>query len=952
MTLDLSIFTYGYGDAMYYILNGIAMIMNKKGFMVMIRSIAVVSIMISAVVWSTNRSMGISERPVIIRIMVLYFVINGLLTPRMSIKMEDRVSKNIEVVDNLPFLFIPVGWLEGVGDMLAGALEQAIRPVMKSDSFEYRNYGLAFGAQMQRESKNWRIRSPEFNRNMHNFLDKCVKYTAGIGHKYTINDLHTSADAWKLVSENAGGMSRVGFVVGGKYQSMKCHEAAKLIEERYFPEEYESIIGRYANSLFARASGSEPSKRPYDKELAKKTFASNLEAVFSGFAETGNAKDIIVQQMMLTAMANKNSVSKYGVATARASQDTIWAITAELAQDTLPILFTLVKCMLYASVVLLAPMMLLPGGLRYYRTFLLGVCSVQLWPFFYAILNMFVEMYTSISIFGLDNGIINYTTYSQVGHSADRIAAIAGSMQIMIPYIAYQAVAGSAGGLMHLSGQVMGQSAASTAAEEHVKGRISINTVAIDTMQRATQTAFKTDFNRQLSAGSSVISQLDGSQERITPDGHIHHLTGAGLNLGSYTNKIDFRGEKLSSDQRALNEEQRYISSKGMQLNDVQAIQETSMESYITQLAKRVDSGEKINFGILGKDGLALEKAVNYELTHGEGYSYDKAQSNALKGDITGKLDAGNIVGRAINKLPLPSQFNEYAGKILSKVSPFELTASVTGSAELSSTNTQVLQKNSNVSEGDHWRSNKDAITEVAKNTDFNKSIGINHELTDTITSASEKVKNLTSEIGVHHERAENISNQIQQVESFGETFNIDGTHKVEERLKAMGLKSREAHDLIENPTSTTPHQRRQLNQAKREVADQLFGSLYGVPNRVPEVISTKEQTLETKYDNESAALKKKGEREIAARKTAEQNALNNRAQAEGFNRNRVQNQLDTNERALNMKHKEMTQEVQSQAGKKLTQLKDMQTKQAKAVQEAESNRYTTSFVGRKLPKE
>jgi hypothetical protein len=505
---------------------------------------------------------------------------------------------------------------------------------------------------------------------------------------------------------------------------------------------------------------------------------------------------------------------------------------------------------------------------------------------------------------------------------------------------------------MHLSGQVMGQSAASTAAEEHVKGRISINTVAIDTMQRATQTAFKTDFNRQLSAGSSVISQLDGSQERITPDGHIHHLTGAGLNLGSYTNKIDFRGEKLSSDQRALNEEQRYISSKGMQLNDVQAIQETSMESYITQLAKRVDSGEKINFGTLGKDGLVLEKAVNYELTHGEGYSYDKTQSNALKGDITGKLDAGNIVGRAINKLPLPSQFNEYAGKILSKVSPFELTASVTGSAELGSTNTQSINRNYISSEGDHWRSNKDAITEVAKNTDFNKSIGINHELTDTITSASEKVKNLTSEIGVHHERAENISNQIQQVESFGETFNIDGTHKVEERLKAKGLKSREAHDLIENPTSATPHQRRQFNEAKREVADQLFGSLYGVPNRVPEVISAKEQNLETKYDNESAALKKKGEREIAARKTAEQTALNNRAQAEGLNRNRVQNQLDTNERALNIKHKEMTQEVQSQAGKKLTQLKDRQIKQAKAVQEAESKRETTGIAGRELPKE
>ena len=167
-----------------------------------------------------------------------------------------------------------------------------------------------------------------------------------------------------------------------------------------------------------------------------------------------------------------------------------------------------------------------------------------------------------------------------------------------------------------------------------------------------------------------------------------------------------------------------------------------------------------------------------------------------------------------------------------------------------------------------------------------------------------------------------------------------------------MGLKSREAHDLIENPTSATPHQRRQLNEAKREVAGQLFGSLYGVPNRVPEVISAKEQTLETKYDNESAALKKKGEREIAARKTTEQAALNNRAQAEGLDRNRVQNQLDTNERDLNRKHKKMTQEVQSQAGKKLTQLKDRQTKQAQAVQEADKSRWFRNYVGKKPPKE
>ena len=52
------------------------------------------------------------------------------------------------------------------------------------------------------------------------------------------------------------------------------------------------------------------------------------------------------------------------------------------------------------------------------------------------------------------------------------------------------------------------------------------------------------------------------------------------------------------------------------------------------------------------------------------------------------------------------------------------------------------------------------------------------------------------------------------------------------------------------------------------------------------------------------------------------------------------------------MKHKEMTQEVQSQAGKKLTQLKDWQTKQAKAVQEADKSRWTKWIAGKDLPKE
>ena len=46
-------------------------------------------------------------------------------------------------------------------------------------------------------------------------------------------------------------------------------------------------------------------------------------------------------------------------------------------------------------------------------------------------------------------------------------------------------------------------------------------------------------------------------------------------------------------------------------------------------------------------------------------------------------------IGRMVNKLPIPDKVGEYAGKLLSKTLPFELSASITGSAELGSTNTQ-----------------------------------------------------------------------------------------------------------------------------------------------------------------------------------------------------------------------------------------------------------------------
>ena len=128
---------------------------------------------------------------------MIYF----LLLPRVDMLVHDHVSKKKEKVDNLPLGFsLPVGMFEGFGNILTGGFEQAFTAVGNTN---YRDYGMVFGARLVQESRNWRIRNPEFMENMSNFIDRCVMTEAMIGQNYTPEELLTTDDIWGLIKSPA-----------------------------------------------------------------------------------------------------------------------------------------------------------------------------------------------------------------------------------------------------------------------------------------------------------------------------------------------------------------------------------------------------------------------------------------------------------------------------------------------------------------------------------------------------------------------------------------------------------------------------------------------------------------------------------------------------------------------------------------------------------------------------
>ncbi|WP_375326257.1 conjugal transfer protein TraG N-terminal domain-containing protein [Candidatus Tisiphia endosymbiont of Nemotelus uliginosus] len=260
MELDLSIHTYGYYDALYYVLNGLAMLRNSEFYTDLVNSLCILTGCYYCVRMTYSNS-NMVWRAYVLKILGMIVLINALLLPTTAMIIKDHVSKKIGKVDNIPMAFaLPVGILEEFGHLVTLGFEQVYAPIEALSSstlpiFSYYNYGMLFGARLKKELRQVRIKDPEFVENMRSFIKQCVVLPAMIGYQFTPKQLIDTPDIWKLVSSKAGTLTRLYLRVGGDVRNVTCKDAANLFEN-YFAGETNRVIAKNANTEFALASNS------------------------------------------------------------------------------------------------------------------------------------------------------------------------------------------------------------------------------------------------------------------------------------------------------------------------------------------------------------------------------------------------------------------------------------------------------------------------------------------------------------------------------------------------------------------------------------------------------------------------------------------------------------------------------------------------------------------------
>ena len=767
MGIQFAVHTYGHFDAMFYVLNGIKMIMNS-GFMdSMIKLMALVTTSYYSIRGMAAASQG-GTGHYFLKTAGMLILITSLLIPKADMLVVDRISGKKEVVSGLPYAFVlPVGILEAMGAGITSLFEQAFSTV---SSMPYKDYGLIFGQRLVQESRNWRIGNPEFASNMNTFIKRCIVLEAMIGSRFTPDDVFDSTDIFKLVTEKAGTFRQVDFIVDKNFHRINCKEAGAILKT-YLPTEVEFLKFKYKKSEFSLA-GSRGGIGM--QQLLTRNLELGYAASFG--IKDQSAADIIRQNLMINAIKDWGNISdKYGYTRADDLQKSNWKIAGELAKEYLPLLLNIMKALIYASFIFMLPMMILSGGMARYLKYCTVVFSLQIWPALNAVLNLFIELYSGVRGGIATDGHITFTNFNSGHDAVDTIVLVASGLQMAIPALSYAIVQGGVDGFIHLASNIQGasNSAASVAAGEVTSGNRSFDNITQDTASIGNKSGFKTDFNQLYQEGATQVQTADGSILRTFANGSSGMSSGAGVNLSSGSRSLMLESGKASNLTEAYT--QGLSAIKGLEQHFQQAETSTIKDTtdLVSHLAQKQAAGENLNLDMSTEEGKAMNQAVKntIALHDKEGYGWQQAAGSTVK------AHAG-VEG---------SLFGVSGG------------VNAEGTVSASNLSDQSLNKDNSINRENGTNYNLGTLVKAANNHNWSQNDETGKTLSNSANASYEKMQNYGSALSQRKEEVENYNLALQATQHKAATDRRDMTHEVEDKvMKRYGVSREDAHQMVQ----------------------------------------------------------------------------------------------------------------------------------------------------------
>jgi hypothetical protein len=744
--LDFTIYSYGYAEIIENTLQAIAMFRRSNFYPIIITTVALLSGLTYAMHMAAAR-VDEQWRTAIRRVLGMALFIHVLLLPTASMTIKDSVEKYLSTkpIDNIPLAFaLPIGMIEHFGHLLTAGFEQVFSEIDGASAHSYYHYGSVFGARLQKEVLQSKVRDPEFISNMSNFIERCVILPSMIGKQFTKEDLVASEDLWALIKKEAGTFARTPMTVNGKRVNPhpKCKDAVPYFEKKFDEAIHKSI---FSWSWKFKGAGKGSTYNMGSRSL-NNNFKAQIRALYGKDSRDGegpNVDSILKHNMMINSINSYRS-GKYPAAKAQLQHEAGGLISGDLAEKTLTGSLAVMKVIVYGSFIFLFPLLLISGGMSKYRSWVTAAFSLALWPSLFSMLNMIIDFAYQPAT------IVSYSSWSTELKKFDSIASTAANLTLMIPFLSFWITRMGEGGFMHLAGSIMAtaNNASAALSGEKASGSRSWDNESIRNQNNDNVSSNKHDSSMQYVSAAARAMMYDGSMEMVTPGGKSLYFGGAGQSASTGESSYHLGEGYVANYQEGVRDETQIMQAEQASLTaskEKLIAQEASALHSIMQNSK-TDNGYNIDTST--EEGREVAKAIS------EVDELNKNNDYGWKQNAETWLEAGQNTG------PLKYLFGIKIG----------------GGGKVSASNdsSQSDSQNNRLSTDDSLHARDGNSERITRTENFLESYGIDKNTQDSVRETYQESERLEKSISAHQDKIDSYNKAMDYTKSHSGEFSKD----------------------------------------------------------------------------------------------------------------------------------------------------------------------------------
>jgi len=605
--VDFEIYTYGGGEFLRLVFNGVAALLASDDFIGAIKTALLIGLL--ALLTQSAFKGTLLNWPSFFISLMAYFV---MLVPRADVIVVDRIDETqTAVVENVPIgIAFPASLTNHVGDWLTRAFDSLYS---LPDDLTYTHTGMLFGNRLLEAARRFEITDERTNMNMSEFWRQCVFYDILYG-KYDMGILAAQQDLWGYIQANTSPVRAFSYrYADGHTDVLVCQAAAQ--SGGALDADLDAAVTQ-ARQFYGRTFS------PYgDDANAIALFSAAFETSVQWLTTVSDTAQNLVRQAALTnslrrGMANwaasvdaSAAMQDYALAKAEAERRTTFQTMGDLAARVLPIIRNLFEAFIYAVFPIVMLAMMLPVAAKVAAAYAKALIWIVLWSPLYSILHgamSYYSRYYGESLGQLPDGTIAYSlgNVSALGALMADHAALAGYLSLSIPMIAWLFVSLSGAVMATLAQRVMSsyEAPVGKGAAEATSGNMALGNVSFD--------------NTSMWQNNRAPSEAFGSIRETGPDGWTRTITPGGT----------YSTQPLSNLAVGVD------------------IQSGIGSALRTQASKEIQSAQIEMASFAENSSATLERmnAINHQMQSTRGYS--KNQEHADTASLQNSLDSVNAI--------------------------------------------------------------------------------------------------------------------------------------------------------------------------------------------------------------------------------------------------------------------------------------------------------------------